>query len=119
MAAFPNLKTGAVLQYPAERQTSQPVRVLWFVDGTEQRFRTRGAVVRRWIVRLDLLDEEEMRRLESFFVQQQGRLGSFEFLDPWDGVTYSDCSLEDDVLELDYRDWMKGRSALIIRANGS
>lgn len=36
---FPTLKTGATLQYPAQRATAFSTDVVRFVDGSEQRFR--------------------------------------------------------------------------------
>jgi hypothetical protein len=117
MSAFPLLKTGAVLQYPASHRIQHSTCVLQFLDGTEQRFREYSKAIRRWAIRLDLLDESEMARLEQFCQSQQGRLGNFSFTDPWDGTVYADCSLESDVLELDFEDLMRGRATLMVREN--
>jgi hypothetical protein len=91
--------------------------VLRFVDGTEQRFRERATALKRWIIRLDLLDEEEAARLEEFFKAQRGRGGSFAFTDPWDGVRYPDCSFEGDVLEVRHRGPMRAETRLVVRQN--
>jgi len=115
MSAFPILKTGAVMQYPAARGSQRPVCVLRFLDGEEQRFRLSGKPLRRWIIRLDLLDEEEMAQVEEFFAAQQGRLGGFTFVDPWDGATYPNCRLEADSLALEYMDAKRGCTMLVVR----
>lgn len=117
MSEFPKLKTGAVLQHPAEWGHEPQTYVVRFVDGTEQRFRERGSPLRKWIIRLDLLDEEEARRVEQFFEAQQGRCGSFAFTDPWDGQQYPDCSFEQDVLEIRFADHMRAETALVVRQN--
>ena len=117
MGAFPLLKSGAIVQYPVTRTLEYSTRVLRFVDGTEQRFRQYGSGLHKWLVRLDLLDEEELLRLEQFFTSEQGRFGSFAFTDPWSGAEYANCSLESDTLDLNFQDAAMGSTALVIREN--
>ncbi len=117
MADFPTLKTGAVMQYPAERELRFSTEVLQFVDGSEQRFRGYGAALRRWMVRLDLLEDAELKRLETFFDASQGALGTFQFTDPWDGTVYADCSLEEDEMAIEFNAEQQARTALVIREN--
>src|SRR5262245_21769508 len=93
MADFPTLKTGAILQYPATATVRFFNRSLRFVDGADQFYRESRAPRREWVIRLELLDEAEMKALEQFFTDQQGQFASFSFTDPKDGVTYSNCSL--------------------------
>ena len=117
MSTFPQLKTGAVIQYPATREIRSATRVLTFVDGSEQRYRERAAPLRRWVIRLDLLDEEEIRRIEEFFVSEQGRFGSFVFVDPWDGREFANCSLEADRMTAEYQQEAQVKVALVVRQN--
>jgi hypothetical protein len=117
MNEFPKLKTGAVLQYPANKRIQCSTQVMRFLDGSEQRFRDFGASVRFWTVRLDLLTEEEMRQVEDFHDAKKGRFGSFSFVDPWDGTEYPDCSFVDDALGLEYREEARGRVSVVIRNN--
>jgi hypothetical protein len=117
MADFPTLKTGAVMQYPAERALGFSTEVLNFVDGSEQRFRGWGAPLRRWIVRLDLLEDAEMKRLESFFDASQGANGSFQFTDPRDGTVYENCSLEEDEMAIEFNAEQQGKMVLVVREN--
>ncbi len=119
MAEFPKLKTGAVMQYPARRTASYSTRVLRFVDGSEQRYRRYGSPLKAWVIRLELLDEEELRSLEEFFLSQQGALYDFSFTDPYDNTTYPSCRLEGDAVELRFQGVHRGGTALIVRENRS
>jgi hypothetical protein len=93
MLEFPRLKTGVAVQYPVEYAADSPVRAFTFLDGTQQRF-VRKRIRRRWIVRLDQLDEGEAARLEEFAKRHFQTLEPFEFVDPRTGVAYSPCLLE-------------------------
>jgi len=117
MSEFPRLKTGAVLQYPAERQVGYATQVFRFIDGSEQRCRERGGPRHRWIIRLDQLDESELASIEEFFAAQQGRSGEFAFTDPWDGQQYPSCSIEQDELTLSFLEANRGQTVLVIREN--
>ena len=117
MGSFPALKTGAAAQYPIIRALQHSTQVLRFLDGTEQRFREYRSPLQKWVIRLDLLDDDELSRVEEFFVSEQGRSGSFSFIDPRDGVTYPDCSLGSDLMEMSFREEMRGQTMLIIHEN--
>lgn len=117
MASFPTLRTGAVAQYPSTRLIEAPVRVLRFVDGREQRFRSTRGPVRRWIVRLSEVSESELAGIEAFFGSQQGRAGSFEFTDPWDGTVYPDCSFDEDELRTELTGEDRATASITIRNN--
>ncbi len=119
MGEFPRLKTGAVMQYPASRSVEYATQVCRFVDGSEQRYRERGAALRRWVIRLDRLDEGELQSLQVFFASVEGRAGSFSFTDPWDDVTYGDCSLESDEMAVEVSGEMRGQTAVVVRENRS
>ena len=119
MDQFPTLKTGAVLQYPAATSLAFSTSQVRFVDGAEQRFRQHARSVRRWMVRLEGLDDAEMGRIEEFFASRQGRLGAFAFADPWDGTTYEGCRFETDAAGFDFEGLRRGKAALWIRYMGS
>jgi hypothetical protein len=116
MSSFPRLKTGAAAQYPATRRRLHESEVHRFVDGTEQAYRASAARL-EWIIRLDLLDETEMAKLEEFVVSMQGRFGSFSFEDPWDGTVHPDCSLEQDELAMELAGEARTATVLVIREN--
>ncbi len=93
MAIFPTLSTGAVTQYPAVFADSQSVQVIRFSDSADQRFLMQGRTFRRWQIRLDLLNEEELAEIEGFFAAQQGDYGAFLFPDPVSGANVANCRL--------------------------
>lgn len=115
MRAFPKLTTSAVTQYPAEKRMVCSTRVLRFLDGSEQRFREYERPVRRWVIRLNLLESREWSELESFFLSMQGRAGTFTFTDPWDATEYADCSLEEDQIRIGLLGEERAQLSLIIR----
>jgi hypothetical protein len=117
MADFPRLKTGAVLQYPAERTLRFPTAKFRFINGREQRFRSSAGVIRNWVIRLELLDEAELSTIEQFFQDQQGKFGRFTFRDPADGQEYPDCSIEQSELQVQHDSEMTGSTVLVIRQN--
>ena len=115
MPQFPTLKSGATAQYPLERSHDAASRVLRFLDGTEQRFVARRSPPRRWVVRLDFLDEDELTRIEDFVKANRGRAGTFSFTDPLDGGIYPTCCLNDDEATVELLAAGRGRFALVIR----
>ena len=115
---FPRLKTNAVMQYPATCELEYKHPVLRFVDGSQQCYRDAG-VMRCWHIRLDLLDELEIYRLQAFFLTNEGRYGSFSFVDPWDGTAYPDCSLDQDSFDFKLQGEMRASTMLIVKQNRS
>jgi len=117
MANFPTLKTGAVAQYPSDRSRGFSTQVLRFLDGSEQRFPGYAAQLRKWSIRLSLLDESELVNLEQFFESQGGRAGTFSFTDPWDGTVYPNCSFDSDSLTLGYGGVARGTTSVTVKEN--
>ena len=72
MSAFPVLKTGAVAQYPLERSVRFPVQAVRFLNGSQQIYQLSAGGLRRWAIRLELLDEAEVAALIRFSEAQQG-----------------------------------------------
>lgn len=107
------------MQYPATREVSFANAVLHFVDGSQQCYRESQDAMRRWLVRLDLLDERELSNLQTFFVSEQGRSGSFSFTDPWDEKEYRDCSLDQDSFESELSGETRAQAVLIVKQNRS
>src|SRR5690349_9784475 len=119
MSDFPALNTGAVMQYPAQRSMEFATKVLRFLDGTEQRFAGYGTLLRRWVIRLEKLSEDEMNRISSFYRVQAGASGTFSFTDPWDGTVYPNCSFEEDEMTVGLSSENQLKTTLTIRANRS
>jgi len=117
MVTFPQLKTGAVMQYPATKSVRFQNQTIRFLDGTEQRYRDSAGPLHQWLIRLSELDEGEMTAFAQFFQDSQGRLGSFAFTDPWDGTQYPNCSLASDGLTLGSLAEMQVRTSLTVVEN--
>ena len=116
MLTFPLLKSGQEVQYPFRRTLIQNVQTVSFLDGSEQRCATSGAL-HEWTIQLASIDEQELSALETFVEQLQGSTGQFAFTDPLDGTQYNNCSLAaGDLSEAFYG---PGRAAtqLVIREN--
>jgi hypothetical protein len=117
MPSFPQLRTGAIAQYPSQKEISFPTSIARFVDGSEQRFRSAKGPARRWMIRLSQVTAEEMAALEEFFESLQGRFGSFTFIDPWDGTEYPDCSFDTDEFSSNAASEWRWAIGLMIRSN--
>ncbi len=119
MSAFPVLKTGAVMQYPAGRASQFSTEVVQFLDGAEQRFRDYGQAYHRWAIKLSALDETELQSVRSFIEQLNGAAGVFSFTDPWDGTAYPSCSLEGTSFTASSDGPMQNSIAFTLRENRS
>ena len=119
MLVFPKLKTGSVSQYPAADSVAFSNEVLRFLDGSEQRMRIAPAALRRWIVRLELLDEAELDALHGFFVTAQGQVGLFSFTDPADNTVHSNCFIGDGQIAGTYVEALRGSTTIVIQESRS
>ena len=90
MASFPTLlKTGAVAQYPLTRVLNLVTQAVQFLDGSQQTYPLSGAGLRRWELRLDVLDEAEVSAVIGF--AEQIGTGTFSFTNPVTGETAARC----------------------------
>jgi Conserved hypothetical protein 2217 (DUF2460) len=119
MAEFPTLCSGAVAQYGSEKANRFSTKVCRFLDGGEQRYPLYGSILRQWEIRLDYLADEELSRLESFFIEMAGPAGQFQFTDPLDGLVYPSCSFDGNSLGTEYRAENRGLAKLRIKENRS
>jgi hypothetical protein len=117
MSNFPTLKTGATLQYPAQRATEFSTEVVRFLNGSEQRFRGYKTLLRRWIIQLDFLDESELHLLQEFFRTQSGAAESFSFTDPWDGTVYPSCTVDANEMAEALSDVEQGKTTITVLEN--
>ncbi len=111
MLEFPKLKTGAAAQYGVRRGVAGEVRVLPFLDGTEQRYASKRWK-RKWRIRLDQLDEGEAGAVEEFVRRHFTTLEPFAFTDPQTGTVYAQCVVEGDGQE--WAAWAAGDSRMSI-----
>ncbi len=119
MSNFPSLNTGAIAQYPLGVTTGQNSEVIRFLDGTDQRYRMQGQMLRRWQIRLDLLNEDEMQALEVFFQGQLGSYSTFLFPDPLSGTTVPNCRFAADSFLGEYEELDNSATSFwVIETNG-
>jgi hypothetical protein len=102
MLTFPSLNTGAVAQYPLPVTFAWPVEVIRFIDGSDQRFLTRGNTLRAWHVQLSALSEDEIFAVEQFMEALQGQYSLFNFPDPYSGQPVANCRLGSNTLATEY-----------------
>ncbi len=102
MLTFPSLDTGAVAQYPLPVSYTTPVEIIRFIDGSDQRFITRGKTLRSWHVDLSSLNENEINQLEQFFESLGGQYSVFAFPDPYSGQTVLNCRIGESSLTTNY-----------------
>ena len=112
MATFPALKTGAVAQYPFSHSVRYSTHAVRFMDGSLQKFRLIGNGLRRWVVKLDLLDETELGAVIAF-VEQQGA-APFPFTDPFSGQTVTTCIISEEQFKAGMKQEMSGQATLTI-----
>lgn len=110
MATFPILKTGAVAQYPLGFGVRFATQAVWFLDGSQQKYRLAGTGLRRWTVNLALLDEQELGAVIAF-VEQQGS-AAFVFTDPLSGANVQNCVLSGERFDATMQGEMNGRTTV-------
>src|SRR5690606_37176964 len=98
--SFPRLKTGALAQYPTTRELTRPVETVRFLDMGRQAYVESRSSLRRWRLRMNLLDESELAAVVEFFTEMRGSLGRFEFEDPVTGEVVANCRFDADELAL-------------------
>jgi hypothetical protein len=112
MATFPVLKTGAVAQYPLARAVRYSTQAVRFMDGSQQKFRLIGVELRRWTLRLDLLDEQELGAVIAF-VEQQGS-ATFAFTDPVTGNNVATCMISGQQFDATMTRELDGQTTVVI-----
>lgn len=102
MLTFPLLSTGAVAQYPLPLSYTSPVEIIRFIDGTDQRFASRGGALRSWHIQLSFINEDEIHQIETFFETMGGQYSLFAFPDPYSGQIVPNCVMGESALVTDY-----------------
>jgi hypothetical protein len=112
VTTFPVLKTGAVAQYPLERTLRFSSEAVQFLDGSQQRFKLFNRGLRRWVVWLDLLDEQELGAVIDF-VDAMGST-AFSFSDPASGTTAAKCVLAGERFDATMTGEMNGQATIVV-----
>lgn len=113
--SFPRLKTGALTQYPTARELTRPVETVRFLDMGRQAYLNSRSSLRRWRLRLSLLDESELAAVIEFFNSMRGSLGRFDFEDPATGEIVGNCRFDEDELALSSLGEFNGQTVLTVR----
>lgn len=82
MLVFPQLSSGANVQYPLARTEASRTVVNVLQDGSMVKFEDVSGGRTRWELRLDSLDEAERQAVEAVFLATEGELQTFTLLDP-------------------------------------
>ncbi|MEX2302316.1 MAG: hypothetical protein WD733_15350 [Bryobacterales bacterium] len=82
MIVFPQLSSGAMAQFPFRRRTGFRTLVNQSADGSEIRASDVEFAERGWMLSANELSDAEWQAIEDLFVQSEGRLQSFLFLEP-------------------------------------
>jgi hypothetical protein len=82
MIVFPQLSSGAMAQFPFRRRTGFRTLVNESADGSEIRASDVEFAERAWALPANELSDAEWQDIEDLFVQSEGRLQSFLFLEP-------------------------------------
>jgi hypothetical protein len=86
MTYFPQLSTGALVQYPLRKWRISRAVVNSMHDGSDRKLLDPVAAAVSWRLSFTGLTSEERIKLEQFFEFVEGRLGTFTFLDPTDNL---------------------------------
>ncbi|HEY3741171.1 MAG TPA: hypothetical protein VGL53_15070, partial [Bryobacteraceae bacterium] len=82
MLVFPQLSSGANVQYPLVRSDASRTVINTLADGSTVKFEDVSAVRVHWALQLNSLDGAERLALEELFLATEGQLNSFTLLDP-------------------------------------
>ncbi|HWB95683.1 MAG TPA: hypothetical protein VG672_03250 [Bryobacteraceae bacterium] len=82
MLYFPQLASGATGQYPIRKRRSVRTVLNDCLDGRSVKWADPAGPVTEWELHFAELSDGEVETLETFFLNVEGSLGSFTFLDP-------------------------------------
>src|SRR4051794_19790434 len=86
MIVYPQLATGALVQYPFRKTYLRRTIVNSRLDGTLEKLADSGAAYVRWTLAYRGLTDTEWEQLDQLFHYAEGRLRTFVFLDPFDNL---------------------------------
>jgi hypothetical protein len=127
MNYFPQLESGAVAQFPVRRRARHRTVLNEAGDGSQIRFSDVNFEERGWELRFEGISDAEWQAIEDLFVNVEGRLGTFLFLEPGANLLAWSEKQEEDVWQSDagievlagQTDPLGGAEARTISAGGS
>jgi hypothetical protein len=101
MLVYPQLTTGALAQFPAQKRRGMRTIVNMLGDGSSIKLADPPGELTEWQLQYAGLSDQEALALEQFFESVEGSLNVFTFLDPTSNLfAWSD--------QLDHAGWTKG-----------
>ena len=82
MLIFPQLSSGANVQYPLARVDARRTAVNVMADGSILKFEDVAGARAEWALRLDSLNDAERLAIEQLYLATEGQLRTFTLLDP-------------------------------------
>ena len=82
MLVYPQLATGALIQFPVRKRRRLRTIVNTSLDGRPIKLADPGAETTEWQLAYAGLTDDEVAALQQFFAATEGTLNSFTFLDP-------------------------------------
>jgi hypothetical protein len=82
MLIYPQLPTGALAQFPAQKRRQMRTLVNTAKDGTTVKLADPGAATVEWQLKYAALSDSELTTLLQFFAAAEGTLNNFTFVDP-------------------------------------
>jgi len=82
MSVFPQLSSGAVAQFPIQRDAGYRTILNQLADGSEILLQDPDFEQRMWMLQYDQLTDAEWQSIADLFAEVEGRLGTFLFLEP-------------------------------------
>jgi hypothetical protein len=82
MLIYPQLPTGALAQFPVQKQRQVRTLVNTAGDGTSIKLADAGAATLEWQLKYAALSDSELATLLQFFAAAEGTLNNFTFVDP-------------------------------------
>jgi hypothetical protein len=82
MAAYPQLQSGALSQFPVQKKRRTRTVVNLAADGSTIKLADPAAAVTEWLLTYRDLSDDEAATMRAFFNAAEGTLNGFTFLDP-------------------------------------
>jgi hypothetical protein len=101
MLAIPQLSTGALAQFPITRRRQLRTSTAVAEDGRRYKRADAAGDVLEWQLTYEGLSDDEVARLEDFFVAVKGRLAGFTFVDPAANLLAWSEQLDEEVWQKD------------------
>ncbi len=108
MPWFPQLNTGANVQFPIRRRIARRTAFNELAGGSVVKLADPDAAVIEWTLSFEGLSTEEVGAIESLFAACEGRRGEFVFLDPLDNLLAWSEDFSAEVWSKDTGVWIAG-----------